>query len=93
MKKIILVFFPLLLLLPNAISAIGNNLSQPIQKKSLSDLDRADILKLNKTVLEKKLNRKITLKEKLALLFVKKKLKRHPELSTTQATEYANYMV
>lgn len=57
--------------------------------KSVLELDANDLISLQRKDLEEKIGRKLTFKEKLALPFVKKKLKKNTGLSGRQALEQA----
>ncbi|MEM8525193.1 MAG: DUF4190 domain-containing protein [Bacteroidota bacterium] len=89
MKKSIPFLFTLFFLLINAYTTIGSPVPYAVQQESLFDLERTEVLDLDKKGLEQRLNRKLTFKEKVALPFVKRKLKKYPKLSTAEATEYA----
>lgn len=78
-----------------ALFLFSTNLTQAVVKSnivekhysSVFELDAEDLINLEKTDLEKKIGRKLNIKEKLTLSFVKRKLRKNSNLTGENALE------
>lgn len=68
--------------------AVHDSRTAPQQEyMSAFDLQAIDLIQMDKHEVAQRINRKLTIKEKLLFRFVKNKLKKYPHLNTTQAVE------
>ncbi len=92
LKKLIVNFLMVTCLLLSSFEAqaVLKSFPEPSTNvESIFELNPKTLMELDKTTLEEKLGRRLTFKEKLGFKFIKRKLKKNPELSESEAWQNA----
>jgi len=71
----------------NLSAVVKNQGIDNTQVTHVFELENDDLIQLSRMELEAEVGRKLSFKEKIVLKFVKKKLRKHPELNGVQAAE------